>query len=114
PPLFLLITSPLITGDTMPLEGIVAVCVVVGGSVLLMYRPSATGLAAQKKGILLAIGASFFFSLNSCFDRLAVREGTPVFAGFTMTLLSAFFLLPFVVWRRTGSSRCASTRAGCG
>src|SRR5439155_9235949 len=59
-PLFLLITSPLITGDTMPLEGIVAVCVVVGGSVLLMYRPSATGLAAQKKGILLAIGASFF------------------------------------------------------
>src|SRR5207248_8776220 len=52
-PLFLLITSPLITGDTMSLEGIVAVCVVVGGSVLLMYRPSAAGLAMQKKGILL-------------------------------------------------------------
>ena len=65
-----------------------------------MYRPSATGLAAQKKGIVLAIGASFFFSLNSCFDRLAVLEGTPVFAGFAMTLLSAGFLLPFIVWRR--------------
>src|SRR2546427_289329 len=70
------------------------------GIVLVMYRPSATGLAAQKKGIVLAIGASFFFSLNSCFDRLAVLEGTPVFAGFAMTLLSAGFLLPFIVWRR--------------
>src|SRR5437879_4492369 len=99
-PLFLLITSPLITGDETSFEGIVALVVVVGGSVLIMYRPSASGLAAQKKGILLAIGASFFFSLNSCFDRLAVLEGTPVFAGFAMTLLSAGFLLPFIVWRR--------------
>src|SRR5438309_555230 len=32
--------------------------------------------------------------------RLAVLEGTPVFAGFAMTLLSAGFLLPFIVWRR--------------
>jgi drug/metabolite transporter (DMT)-like permease len=99
-PLFLLITSPLITGDQTPFAGIVAVIVVVGGSVLVMYRPSATGLAAHKKGILLAIGASFFFSLNSCFDRLAVLEGTPVFAAFAMTLLSAAFLLPFIVLRR--------------
>src|SRR5262249_48815201 len=56
--------------------------------------------ASQKKGILLALGASLFFALNSCFDRLAVQEGTPVFAGFAMTYFSAMFLLPLIVRRK--------------
>jgi drug/metabolite transporter (DMT)-like permease len=99
-PLFLLLTSPLITRDPLALPDVVAVVLVVGGSLLMVYRPATTGWAGQHKGILLASGAALFFSLNSCFDRLAVQEGTPVFAGFTMTLLSALFLAPFVVARR--------------
>jgi len=99
-PLFLLITSPLITRDPLSLSDIIAVVLVVGGSLLMVYRPAKTGWADQKKGILLATGAALFFSLNSCFDRLAVQCGTPVFSGFTMTLLSALFLAPFVVFRR--------------
>jgi drug/metabolite transporter (DMT)-like permease len=99
-PLFLLITSPLITRDPLGLPDVVAVVLVVGGSLLMVYRPAQTGWAAQKKGILLATGAALFFSLNSCFDRLAVQTGTPVSSGFTMTLLSALFLAPFVVFRR--------------
>ncbi len=99
-PLFLLITSPLITGDPLSLPDVVAVVLVVGGSLLLVYRPTQTGWATQQKGILLASGAALFFSLNSCFDRLAVQRGTPVFSGFTMTLLSALFLTPLVVLRR--------------
>ena len=64
-------------------------------------------------GILLALGAALFFSLNSCFDRLAMKEGkplvaasseallwAPVFAGFTMTVLSSLFLLPLILLRR--------------
>jgi drug/metabolite transporter (DMT)-like permease len=98
-PLFLLITSPLLTGDQLSGPGVLAVVLVVGGSLLLVYRPSKAGWAGQGKGILLAIGASVFFSLNSCFDRLAVQKGTPVFAGFAMTLLSAVFLLPLMLGR---------------
>src|SRR5262249_25569064 len=88
-PLFLLITAPLITGDTPSLLGVVAVCLVVGGSLVLVYRPSDTSWSAQKKGILHAAGASLFFSLNTCFDKLAVQKGTPVYSAFAMTLLSA-------------------------
>src|SRR5581483_1094824 len=99
-PLFMLIIAPMLTGDQTTLHGAVAVAVVVLGSVLLVYHPSARGWAEQKKGILLAIAAAFFFSLNSCFDRLAVKKGTPVFAGFSMTLVSALFLLPWVFLRR--------------
>jgi drug/metabolite transporter (DMT)-like permease len=99
-PLFLLITSPLITGDELSLLDVIAVLLVVAGSLLLVYRPSTRGWGSQKKGILLATGAALFFSLNSCFDRLAMKIGTPVFAGFTMTLLSALFLLPWVLLRK--------------
>jgi drug/metabolite transporter (DMT)-like permease len=99
-PLLLLIFSPLITGDRLTAVEIVAVFLVVGGSMLVVVRPSTKQGAGQRKGILLAAGASLFVSLNSCFDRLAVRQGTPVFAGFTMTLLSALFLSLFVLGRR--------------
>jgi drug/metabolite transporter (DMT)-like permease len=99
-PLFLLFTSPLITHDALELSDVVAVVLVVLGSLLMLYRPSKSSWAGQQRGILLACGAALFFSLNSCFDRLAVKIGTPVFSGFTMTLLSALFLSPFVLFHR--------------
>lgn len=98
-PLFLLFTSPLITEDVPSPLGVLAVLLVVGGSLLIVYRPSADTGRPQGKAVMLAAGASFFFSLNSCFDRLAVQKGTPAFSGFTMTLVSAMFLLPFVMRR---------------
>lgn len=111
-PLLLLITSPLITRDRLTLVEVVAIVLVVGGSTLLVYRPSARSWAGQKKGILYAVGAALFFSLNSCFDRLAVEQGTPVFAGFTMTLLSALFLCPLVFGNKDRLRSLRTHRAG--
>lgn len=128
-PLLLLITSPLITGDPLTLVDVIGIVLVVGGSILLVYRPSDKSWGTQKKGILLALAASFFFSLNSAFDRLAVQQKEPateqivdettgsreaggtkeekhgdptvaVFAGFAMTLMSGVMLLPFIALRR--------------
>jgi drug/metabolite transporter (DMT)-like permease len=96
-PLFLLVASPWITGDPLSLWEVAAVVLVVLGGLLMVYRPGTADWRRQSRGILLACGAAVFFSLNSCFDRLAVQEGTPVFAGFSMTLLSALFLLPLVL-----------------
>jgi drug/metabolite transporter (DMT)-like permease len=110
-PLFLFFISPWITGDPISLIGGVAVGLVVLGS-LLVYRPSATkDWASQKKGIALALGAAVFFSLNSCFDRLAMRTGTAestnflqtlttaTMGGFAMTFCSACFLAPLFIGR---------------
>ena len=98
-PILLLITSPLITGDPLTFAEIASVFLVVMGSIWMVYRPSGRKGPSQKRGILLAGGAALFFSLNSCFDRLAVEKGTPVFSGFAMTLLSSAFLCPFVLGR---------------
>ncbi len=119
-PLLLLITSPLITRVPVSLTEIVAVFLVVGGSMVMVYRPSAENSARQKKGILLALGAALFFSLNSCFDYLAVQKGeriasgfaTAAFAGFSMTLVSAGFLCPFVLARADRREALGSHRAG--
>jgi drug/metabolite transporter (DMT)-like permease len=104
-PLFLLLLSPWITGDAISLLGGVAVLLVVAGSLLMVYRPTGKDWAGQKKGIFLGLGAAVFFSLNSCFDRLAVKEGTPVMAGFAMTFCSACLLLPLIVaWPGRGET----------
>jgi uncharacterized membrane protein len=120
-PVIMLFTSPLITGDVPSFWGSAAVVIVTIGSLLLVYRPISSAswngdkstsegtenriatnpvpgsFAAQKKAILLAICAALFFSLNSCFDRLAVQKAHPVLSGFAMTLLSAIFLLPLIL-----------------
>ena len=83
-PVIMLFTSPLITGDVPSPWGSAAVVLVTFGSLLLVWPRSwirknsdlvsATGIiASQKKAVILATCAALFFSLNSCFDRLAVQ-----------------------------------------
>lgn len=98
-PIFLLFTSPLITGDDLPLSGVIATLLTVVGSMIVVYRPREGERGVSTKGILLALGSALFFSLNSCFDRLAVQEGSPTLAGFAMTAASAAFILPLLFLR---------------
>ena len=110
-PLFVLALSPVFTNDQISPGGALAVVLVVAGSVALVYRPSHPDWARQRKGILLAIGAGFFFGLNSIFDRLAMDRADqtltgleylvkPAVGGFAMTAVSAVLLLPFVCFRK--------------
>lgn len=89
--LFLLILSPLITGDSIPWSGVLSVLVVVIGSLALLGGELRIG---SYRGVAYGLGCSLFFALNTCFDRLAVQHASPVFSGFSMTLLAAIFLLP--------------------
>jgi drug/metabolite transporter (DMT)-like permease len=113
-PLFLLVTSPLITGDPLSVAEVIAVLLVVLGSVLMVYRPSMRVHGSSRKGLLLATGSALFFSLNGCFDKLAVTQarGTPAFSGFTMTFLSALFLLPFVLGNKDRINALRRHRGG--
>jgi drug/metabolite transporter (DMT)-like permease len=126
-PLWVVALTPLLTTDELSVPGVLAVIVVVAGSTIVVYRPSHPDWASQRKGILLAIGASVFFALNSIYDRLAVEERPetgsfqtsgitdlatdnwqvatsflvkPAVAGFGMTALSATLLVPLVLSRK--------------
>jgi uncharacterized membrane protein len=93
-PVFLLFTAPLITGESISgigLAGVILVCI---GTVAFVYHPMERKAGIPWTGVGLAILSSIFFSLNSCFDRLSVQEGSPLFSGFSMTVLSMLFLGP--------------------
>ncbi len=99
-PLFLLFVSPVLTGDVISLSGMGAVLVVIFGTlVILTKKGSFSHVLEHKHALLFALGSSLCFTFNSCFDRLAVQEASPVLSGFAMTFLAALFLLPFAVRR---------------
>ncbi len=120
-PLFLLILSPWITGDHLSWLGLGAMLLVTLGSLVLVYRPSSANWASQKKAIILAATASVFFAINTCFDRLAMKDTkppdptdfwSPMLAGFTMTLVSALLVAPFVLMHKQRRESLAADRRG--
>ena len=92
-PLFLLITSPLITGDIPGVLGCCGVVCTVLGSLIAIGGFSSFKGTATRKSIGLALVSSFFFSLNSSFDRLAVQHASPLLSGAAMTFLAAVLLV---------------------
>ncbi|HYV38861.1 MAG TPA: EamA family transporter, partial [Gemmataceae bacterium] len=106
-PLCVLALTPLLKNDKLSLGGVLAVILVVIGSVALVYRPSHPDWGKQKTAIFLAAGAALFFGLNSIFDKLAMEpemssaDATgnptsgmalivkPAVGGFAMTAVSA-------------------------
>jgi drug/metabolite transporter (DMT)-like permease len=105
-PFWLLAMSPLLIADELSPAGVAAVVLAVAGSVVAVYRPTHADWGKQHRAILLGVGASFFFALNSVLDRLAMVQvdpnnpGAAAVGGFTMTLASAMLLLPFVALHR--------------
>ncbi|MCB0320765.1 MAG: DMT family transporter [Bdellovibrionales bacterium] len=91
-PVFMLITSPIITGDVPSVLGGVGVIIVTIGVFVLTGRSLSGGAGAR--GIWFAVCTALLFSLTSCFDRLAALEAHPIVSAFWMTLLAGVFSLP--------------------
>ncbi len=98
-PIFVLIFSPLITGDPLTTTGIVSIGMIVAGSLVIAWPDKALNVdrASRRSAIVTATLGAFFLGINTCFDRLAVQAGSPVMAGFSMTLVAAVLLAPFAL-----------------
>ena len=92
-PVFMLFTSPLITGDPLTLRIIFGVCITVSGSLVILLNRS---IQTSKSAIMFALMCALFFSINSCFDRLSVQSASAPFSAFTMTALAGVMLLPTI------------------
>lgn len=99
-PLFLLITSPLVTGDPLSAAEVISVILVVLGTLVIVYRPWRDHERAQRVAIAYALCAAVCFSLNTCFDRLAVQTSSPTLAAFWVTLLAGLMFVPAMLSRR--------------
>ncbi|MBX7143919.1 MAG: DMT family transporter [Oligoflexia bacterium] len=96
-PVVLLIVSPLVTGDVPSLLGIVGVCISVSGTAVMLYRPRNSATRSDLRSIGLALLSAFFFAMNACFDRLAVRTASPTLSGFAMTVGACIIVIPSMV-----------------
>lgn len=96
-PLFLLVTSPIITGDPVSIEGGGAIILIVLGTLIIGKSPvrHAHYVHTRWSAVWTAVASAFFLSLNSCFDRLAVQVASPAFSAASMTLLACILLFPF-------------------
>ena len=97
-PLFILVTSPLITGEPLRFVEVIAILLTLIGTLIITYKPVTLSDAASKKSMLCAIGAAIFFSLNTCFDKLAVSTASPTLSAFAVTFIAALMFIPSL-WR---------------
>lgn len=105
-PVFLLFTSPFLTGDSIGAIGIVGALMVFSGSYLLNISHTRYGILGPLKAIASQPGArgmlflSFLWSITGSIDRIAVRL-VPIefWGGAQMLAISALFL-PIVLLSR--------------
>jgi drug/metabolite transporter (DMT)-like permease len=94
-PLFLLLLSPFITGEVVSIWGGVGVGLVVLGTVLAVGKLPKLSRASLMSGpVFVALCSSFFFAMNSCFDRLAAHQASPVVSGFAVTVGAGILFVP--------------------
>jgi len=100
-PLFLLITSPLIVGEFPSAIGIIGVILIVVGSYLLKIKEITNGYLApfralfKETGPKLMLAVAFIWSITSNFDKIGVRNSSPIFwvAAFSIFMSLILFLL---------------------
>jgi len=104
-PVFLLITGPLITGDSVSTIGILGACLVVSGSYLLNLSKAKAGplgpilALTRQPGARNMLFLAFLWSITGSIDRLALKSIPLSFWGPAQAFAIALFFLPVAVTR---------------
>jgi drug/metabolite transporter (DMT)-like permease len=103
-PIFTMLISVIFLHERITLLGVAGVLLSVLGSflVVLDFKNLKSNFKIQLplKAMLLAFGASFFFSLNSIYDKFAIQTGTPIYTAFMLSLIGSTFLtLPNILMK---------------
>lgn len=104
-PLFLLLTSPLLLGETPGGRGIAGVVLIVLGSYLMKAGDRGKGYLAPFRALLREPGGrwmlavSLIWSVTSNIDKIGVRNSSPVFWAVAVNLFVAVGLAPAALRR---------------
>jgi uncharacterized membrane protein len=102
-PIFLLVSSPLILGESPAPMGMAGVLLIVAGSYLLHARETSKGLLApfrallRDKGPRWMLAVAFLWSVSSNFDKLGVLNSSPALWSFALTLF-VFLAMAGLLW----------------
>lgn len=107
-PLFLLVTAPLVVGEQPTRFDILGVLLLVAGAYTLNLKERDRGYFAPLRSLLarpgprLMLGVAFLWSFSSTFDKMGVRNSSPIFwaASLFATLTLAFTPIVLIKSRR--------------
>ena len=100
-PVFLILTSFLILGETLDKSGCAGILLIAGGVYVLNLQEGEKSFLApfqnilKEKGVLIMIGVAFIYSLTSNLGKLALLHSNPLFFGAFYTLVLTIILTPF-------------------
>ena len=104
-PLFLLITSPLIVGESPSFFGLIGVLLIVLGSYTLNIKQKHQGYLApfkalvKEKGPRLMLLVAFIWSITSNFDKIGVQNSSPIFWVISTNIFITLILFPIMLFK---------------
>ena len=110
-PLFMLITSPLIVGEYPKFFDYIGICLIVTGSYLLNIKDKSQGYLGPFKALVkepgpkLMLIVAFLWSITSNFDKIGVKNSSPIFWIFSIFSTMSILLLPIFLHKTPNPSR---------
>ena len=104
-PLFLLVTSPVITGEIPTIFGLIGVLLIVFGSYMLNIKKRGDGYLAPFKALLNEKGArlmllvAFLWSITSNFDKIGVQNSAPLFWAISINVYVTLIIFPIMLYK---------------
>lgn len=104
-PLFMLITSPIIIGEFPNVWGFAGVILIVLGSYLMNFKLNQKSffepfkMLLTEKGPRYMLVVAFLWSISSNFDKMGVKNSSPLFWVVSISILLTFFMLVLVLFK---------------
>lgn len=103
-PMFMVLTSPVMIGESYGLIGILGIMLIVLGAYFLNMQKMSDGVFApfkalvKEKGPRLMLILAVIWSITSNIDKIGLENSSPVFWSLAVNLLMVVFMLPIVYY----------------
>ncbi|MBF0624410.1 MAG: EamA family transporter [Magnetococcales bacterium] len=117
-PVLLLLTSPIMVGESPSPGGLVGILLVVGGSYILNLGPRGGGPWAPFLAMLtlpgprLMLGVAAIWGVTANLDKIAVVNSSPLHYAFALFALMALFMAPPALYMARGHLRQVPANLG--
>lgn len=104
-PLFLILTSFLMLGETPDISGTIGILLITIGAYTLNIHSTKEGILepiksiAKERGSILMLIVAFIYSITSNLGKIAILHSSPVFFGVIYYIVLAFVLTPVAVMK---------------
>ncbi len=107
-PLFLIVTSNLILGESVSISGIVGILLMaVGAYALNLHKARHAAMGPIKaifkeKGSVMMIGVAFIYSITASLGKMAIEHSSPLFFGSFYFILVTILFTPIAIKKNKG------------